>query len=59
MIDLTTPKIPPPYIKPKPQGTMPNIFVQNSFLRNDKWLWFFLLPGRWSRSLCLNIIQTN
>ena len=35
MNDFTTPKIPPPYIKLKPQGAIPDIFIQNSFSRDD------------------------
>ena len=35
MNDFTTPKIPPPYIRPKPQGAIPDIFIQNSFSKDD------------------------
>ena len=35
MNHFTTPKIPPPYIKLKPQGVIPDIFIQNSFSRDD------------------------
>ena len=35
MNDFTTPKIPPPYIRPKPKVAIPDIFIQNSFLRYD------------------------
>ena len=39
MNDLTKLKIPPPYSGPKPQGTIPDIFIQDSFSRDDERMW--------------------
>ena len=57
MNDLNKPKIPSPYIGTKPQGVIPDIFIQDSFSKDDERLWVPLSPGRWSRPLCLNISQ--
>ena len=35
MNDFTIPKIPPTYIRPKPQGAIADIFIQNSFSKDD------------------------
>ena len=57
MNDLNKPKIPSPYIGTKIQGVIPDIFIQDSFSKDDERLWVPLSPGRWSRPLCLNISQ--
>ena len=46
MDDIIKPKIPSPYNGPKPQGALPDIFIQDSFSKNDERLWVPLLPGR-------------
>ena len=57
MNDLNKPKRPSPYIGTKAQGVIPDIFIENSFSKDDERLWVPLSPGRWSRPLCLNISQ--
>ena len=57
MDDIKKPKIPLPYNGPKPQGAIPDIFIQDSFSKDDERLWVPLSPGRWSRPLCFNISQ--
>ena len=57
MDNYTKPKIPSPYTGPKPEGAIPDIFVADSFAKDDDRLWVPLSPGRWSRPLCLNICQ--
>ena len=57
MNDLNKPKIPSPYIGTKTQGFIPDIFIQDSFSKDDERLWLSLSPGRWSRTLWLNISQ--
>src|SRR5210317_1526150 len=49
--------IPKAYNGPKPQGIIPDIFIQDSFSKDDDRLWVPLSPGRWSRPLCFNISQ--
>ena len=51
MNDLNKPKIPSPYIGNKIQGVIPDIFIQDSFSKDDERLWVPLSPGRWSRTL--------
>ena len=48
---LNNTKIPSPYIGTKTQGFIPDIFIQDSFSKNDERLWLPLSPGRWSRTL--------
>ena len=43
---LNKTKIPSPYIKTKIQGFITNIFIQDSFLKDDERLWLPLSPGR-------------
>ena len=57
MNDFIKPTLPATYNGPKPQGAIPDIFVQDSFSKNDDRLWVPLSPGRWSRPLCFNISQ--
>jgi 2,4'-dihydroxyacetophenone dioxygenase len=57
MNDLNKPKTPSPYIGTKPQEVIPDIFIQDSFSKDDERLWLPLSPGRWSRTLWLNISQ--
>ena len=57
MNDLSKPKIPSPYIETKTQGFITDIFIQDSFSKDDERLWLPLSPGRWSRTLWLNISQ--
>ena len=57
MDDIKKPKIPLPYNGPKPQGAIADIFIQDSFSKDDERLWVPLSPGRWSRPLCFNISQ--
>ena len=54
---LNNTKIPSPYIGTKTQGFIPDIFIQDSFSKDDERLWLPLSPGRWSRTLWLNISQ--
>ena len=46
MNDLNKPKIPSPYIGTKIQGVIPDIFIQDSFSKDDERLWVPLSPGR-------------
>jgi len=57
MNDQSKPVIPKAYNGPKPQGIIPDIFIQDSFSKDDDRLWVPLSPGRWSRPLCFNISQ--
>ena len=57
MNDFIKPTLPAAYNGPKPQGAIPDIFVQDSFSKDDDRLWVPLSPGRWSRPLCFNISQ--
>ena len=55
MDDVKKLNTPSPYDGPKPQGAIPDIFIQDSFSKDDERLWVPLAPGRWSRPLCFNI----
>ena len=55
MDDIKKPKIPLPYHGPKPQVAIADIFIQDSFSKEDERLWVPLSLGRWSRPLCFNI----
>ena len=57
MNEQSKPVIPKAYNGPKPQGIIPDIFIQDSFSKDDDRLWVPLSPGRWSRPLCFNISQ--
>ena len=48
---LNKTKIPSPYIETKTQGFITDIFIQDSFSKDDGRLWLSLSPGRWSRTL--------
>ena len=48
---LNNTKIPSPYIETKTQGFIPDIFIQDSFSKDDERFWLPLSPGRWSRTL--------
>ena len=51
VVYLNKTKIPSPYIGTKTQGFIPDIFIQDSFSKDDERLWLSLSPGRWSRTL--------
>ena len=57
MNEQSKPVIPGAYNGPKPQGIIPDIFIKDSFSKDDDRLWVPLSPGRWSRPLCYNISQ--
>ena len=57
MDDIKKLNTPSAYNGPKPQGAIPDIFIQDSFSKDDERLWVPLAPGRWSRPLCFNISQ--
>tara|TARA_B100000963_G_C22339942_1_gene542528 strand:+ start:120 stop:299 length:180 start_codon:yes stop_codon:yes gene_type:complete len=46
-----------PYSVPKPGNIIPDIFIEDSFSKEDDRLRVPLAPGRWSRPLCFNISQ--
>ena len=48
---LNKTKIPSLYIGTKTQRFIRNIFIQDSFSKDDERLWLPLSPGRWSRTL--------
>ena len=39
MDDIKKPKIPLPYNGPKPEGAIADIFIQDSFSKDDERLW--------------------
>ena len=49
--------IPKPYKGTNPSNKISDIFIQDSFSKDDDRLWVPLSPGRWSRPLCYNISQ--
>ena len=49
--------IPKPYDGLNPSNKISDIFIQDSFSKDDDRLWVPLSPGRWSRPLCYNISQ--
>ena len=49
MDDFTKNIFPPPYSGPKPGNIIPDIFIEDSFSKDDDRLWVPLSPGRWSR----------
>ncbi len=49
--------IPKPYEGTNPSNKISDIFIQDSFSKDDDRLWIPLSPGRWSRPLCYNISQ--
>ena len=49
--------IPKPYERTNPINKISDIFIQDSFSKDDDRLWVPLSPGRWSRPLCYNISQ--
>ena len=57
MNEQSKPIIPNAYNGPKPEGIIPDIFIKDSFSKDDDRLWVPLSPGRWSRPLCYNISQ--
>ena len=57
MDNFTKNIFPPPYSGPKPGNIIPDIFIEDSFSKDDDRLWVPLSPGRWSRPLCYNISQ--
>ena len=57
MNDFTNNIFPPAYNGPKPGNIIPDIFIEDSFSKEDDRLWVPLSPGRWSRPLCYNISQ--
>jgi len=57
MDDFTKNIFPPPYSGPKTGNIIPDIFIEDSFSKDDDRLWVPLSPGRWSRPLCYNISQ--
>ena len=46
MDDIKKLNTPSPYNGPKPQGAIPDIFIQDSFSKDDERLWVPLAPGR-------------
>ena len=49
--------IPKPYEGTNSINKISDIFIQDSFSKDDHRLWVPLSPGRWSRPLCYNISQ--
>ena len=51
MTNITKNLIPKPYNGINPSNKISDIFIQDSFSKDDDRLWVPLSPGRWSRLL--------
>ena len=57
MNEQSKPIIPSAYNGPKPEGIIPDIFIKDSFSKDDDRLWVPLSPGRWSDHYAIILVK--